>query len=380
MQGKWTVMAKKVMLSGVLVSALPVVATAASPELQMSPGVLGASEQVFRLQGMVFWGGVLAVAMVLGLAGWLFWQHRARPGDESSGRAVSEVLWLLVPVLVLLALAVPAARLLTALSQPDGNDLTIRVTGKQWRWHYDYLADGADRQLGLSYDSALVGTGKDADVLGVDRPLVIPSGRRVRLLMEAEDGVHSWWVPDLGVREQAVPGYVNEFWIEVPAGKEGRYLGRCGELCSRQKDFMPVVVEAVAEQAYRKWLNSEKVRIAAWQAQEQVAIRQRFASLQQAVSQGEQVYQKHCAICHQRDGGGMKGMAPALNAGASGKGLSRRDYFRIVVDGAGAMPGGRGVMLSSEMAAVLTYVRNAWGLSPGDLVQPGDVAAYQKVY
>jgi len=230
--------------------------------LNMTPGVTAISREVYDLHMLVFWICVAIGVAVFGVMFWSIYHHRKSQGAVAAQfheSALVEVLWTLAPILILVAMAVPATKTLIRLADARDAELTIKVTGYQWRWRYEYLNEGIDFFSTLATPRAQIANNaaKDATyLLAVDRPLVVPVGKKIRILTTAADVIHSWWVPALGWKRDAIPGFINESWTLIE--KPGVYRGQCAELCGRDHGFMPVVVEAVPEAEFRQWVESNK--------------------------------------------------------------------------------------------------------------------------
>ena len=310
-------------------------------------------------------------------------------------RKITVVLAALVVMTV--GMAVPAADTLVRMEDTRNSDITVKVTAYQWKWHYDYIDHGVGffsnlaassnqaRQLNSGIDPYEV----DNYLLDVDNPLVVPVGAKVRLLLTASDVIHSWWVPDLGGKKDAIPGFVNEFWFK--AEEPGIYRGQCAELCGRDHGFMPVVVNVVSEEEYDAWLvdqggTVEVQTAAAEMAAEPVQIAMASApvaaqpaqewTMELAMAQGETQYNANCAACHQVNGQGL----PPTFPGIAGSPVATGDiaaHIDISINGRpGTAMAAFGPQLSDEqLAAIVTYQRNAFGNDTGDLVTPADIAA-----
>ncbi|MFN3586244.1 MAG: cytochrome c oxidase subunit II, partial [Moraxellaceae bacterium] len=297
------------------------------------------------------------------------------------------------PFIILIVMAVPATRVLIEMNDSGEADLTVRVTGSQWKWHYEYISYGEQKDIGLGFLSVLSTPREEFDRRGkgisntpdfekhpnylveVDKPLVIPTGKKVRFLVTADDVIHAWWVPDFAVKKDAIPGFINEIWTNVPEGKEGVYRGRCAELCGKDHAFMPIVVRAVSQAEFDKWLVEAKARAEEEAKAAAMSADYKFADIAEASKLGEEQYKARCAACHQVAGTGLPPMFPALKGSkiVANKGDTAAQ-IHILLNGKGAMPAWKGVMTPKEIAAVITYTRNAWGNDTGDLVQPSDLA------
>ena len=320
------------------------------------------------------WLEVSAAAMF-----WSIVHHRKSRGAKAAQFHEStriELLWTVIPVLILIAMAAPATSTLLKMEDTSKADLTVLVTGSQWKWHYKYL------EYPVAFYS-LLATSKQqisGDVpkggnylLEVDNPLVLPVGKKIRFLMTSDDVIHSWWVPAFAVKKDANPGYINESWTRID--KPGTYRGQCAELCGKDHGFMPVVVVAKSAEEFEKWIARKGDEQATAKAQQQAQAAETM-TLPQAMALGEKVYLGHCAACHQPAGTGLPGIFPALNGSkVTTQAEHRAQHLDIVLhgkSGTAMQPFGK-QLTAQELAAVITYERNAWDNKTGDLVQPAEV-------
>lgn len=386
-----------ILRAGTVLLAAAMASTAmATSQYDMTPGVTEISQKVFELHRFMLY---ICIAIGVGVFGVMFYSifaHRkskgVKPADFHESTLV-EVIWTVIPFVILIVMAVPATRVLIEMNDSGEADLTVRVTGSQWKWHYEYLSYGEEKDIGLGFLSVLSTPRDEFDRRGkgisnmpdfekhpnylveVDKPLVIPTGKKVRFLVTADDVIHAWWVPDFAVKKDAIPGFINEIWTNVPEGKEGVYRGRCAELCGKDHAYMPIVVEAVSQADFDKWLVSAKARAEEEAKAAAMSADYKFADVAEASKLGEEQYNAKCAACHQVAGTGLPPMFPALKGSkmVANKGDTAAQ-INILLNGKGAMPAWKGVMTPKEIAAVITYTRNAWGNDTGDLVQPSDVA------
>ena len=238
--------------------------------LNMPVGVTELSKQIYALHMTIFWW---CVAIGVFVFGWMIWSlvafrksQGAQPDTTMTHSTKAEIVWTVIPVVILVIMAVPAARTLIAIEDTRNTELTVKVTGYQWKWQYEYLDEGISffstldrasdeaRQLQSGIDPSSV----QDYLLNVDNPLVVPEDTKVRVLLTAQDVIHAWWVPDFGMKKDAIPGFVNELWFKVDAGKTGTYRGQCAELCGRDHGFMPVVVKVVSKAEYADWVAAQK--------------------------------------------------------------------------------------------------------------------------
>ncbi|MGD1982529.1 MAG: cytochrome c oxidase subunit II [Chromatiaceae bacterium] len=351
--------------------------------LNMRPGVTETSQSVYDLHMTIFWVCCAIGVVVFGAMIYSIVKHRKSKGAVAAQfheSTTMEILWTIVPIVILVSMAVPATRTLLAMEDTSNADITIKVTGLQWRWKYDYVDGDAE---GISFISSLHPKhnearllGADADLsqfgdqylLDVDNPLVIPTGVKVRFLLTAADVIHAWWVPDLGWKKDAIPGFINEAWTQVD--EPGVYRGQCAELCGKDHGFMPIVVVAKAPDDYARWIQEQK-GVAAQAA----AAVDREWSMDELMAKGEQVYNTNCAACHQANGLGLAPTFPAIAGSAIATG-DIEAHLALVLDGkpGTAMAAYRNVLNDADLAAVLTYQRNSWGNAAG-LIQPAAVQA-----
>ena len=347
---------------------------AAQNQVNMSPGVTEIGADIFELHMLIMWICVVIGVAVFAVMFYSIYAHRKSKGHQASQFHEStkvEVAWTVVPFLILIAMAVPATSTLLEVYDNDEAELDILITGYQWKWKYEYLEESGEpvaffSNLATSQEE-IYNTDKKGDnyLLEVDEPLVIPTNTKVRFLVTANDVIHSWWVPEIAVKRDAIPGFINEAWTRVP--EEGIYRGQCTELCGAYHGFMPVEVHAVSRDEFDAWMAAKRGAAA---AQTQLAMQ--TLSVDDLMDQGKAVYDSACLACHGAQGQGGIGNAIAGSAVVMGD-LS--NHMAVVAKGVSgtAMQAFGGQLNDVEMAAVLTYQRNAFGNNTGDVVQPGDV-------
>ena len=349
--------------------------------LNMTRGVTGISNEVYDLHMLIFYICCAIAVVVFGAMFYSMYHHRKSKGAVAANFHEStkvEVIWTVIPIIILVLMAIPATRTLVAMEDTSQSDLTIKVTGSQWKWHYSYFGEDVEFfSLLATSQKAIDGIEEKGAhyLLEVDNPLVLPINRKVRFLLTSDDVIHSWWVPDFAVKKDTIPGFINEAWTRID--EPGVYRGQCAELCGRAHGFMPVVVHAMEEDKYDARLLAKKAEIE--QAKQEAA-----ASLTASLSQeelmtiGEKVYVDRCAVCHQVSGAGIPGAFPAI----TGSKIATGDvdtHIDVVVNGrAGtAMQAFANQLSDKEIAAVVTYQRNGLGNSTGDVVQASDVNAFK---
>ena len=345
----------------------------------MTPGVTPISRDVYQLHNAVL--GIVTVIGVLVFTAMFtsIYVHRKSRGYEAAKFTHStkaEVIWTAIPVLILVVMAIPATKVLIEMESTGGAEMNIKITGYQWLWKYEYIEDGVSFFSALDRDSnraRQIGSGIDPRtvenyLLEVDNRMVVPVNTRIRFLLTADDVIHSWWVPALGWKQDAIPGMINEAWTYIE--EEGVYRGQCAELCGADHGFMPIVVEAVSREAYDAWVAEQRGQMIA-SAHDSA----RLWSRDELMNHGANVYQAQCAACHQPDGTGLEPAFPALarNGASTGDLEAHLDAILNGREGT-AMTGFRDRLLPQDIAAAITFTRNAWGQEGGEVVQPSTVA------
>ena len=348
-------------------------------QVNMAPGATEVGERIYDLHMIILW---ICTVIGLGVFGVMFYSiiyHRKSKGAVAAHFHEStkvEIAWTVVPFLILIGMAVPATSTLLEVYDNDDAELDILVTGYQWKWKYEYINENGEN---ISFFSNLRTPQSEIHnsepkgefyLLEVDEPLVIPVNTKVRFLITGNDVIHSWWVPELAVKRDAIPGFINETW--TLAKEEGVFRGQCAELCGKDHGFMPIVVNVVSKEAYGEWLGAKQVEAAA--IKELMA--QTF-TLDQLVERGEAVYARSCLACHGANGEGGVGKPIAGSAIATGDIGAHLDVGINGVPGT-AMQAFGGQLNDVDMAAVITYQRNAFGNNMGDMVQPIDVYNHKK--
>ena len=344
-------------------------------ELNMTPGVSETSHDVYHLHMLVFEICVVVCVGVFAVLIYSIIKHRKSKGAKPASFHESttiEIIWTTIPFLVLVGIAIPATKTLLALEDTRNADMTIKITGYQWKWKYDYLDQGISFFSNLSTPRAEIENkeAKGEDYLEeVDNPVVVPIHKKIRFLVTSNDVIHSWWVPALGWKQDAVPGFINDAWTDIDT--PGTYRGRCAELCGKDHGFMPIVLVAKTEKDYEAWAAQQKAAEA-----KASAVPTRKMTKEELMADGDKIYHKICAACHQPTGQGIPGVFPAL-AGSKIANGPLADHIHIVLHGKpGTAMQAFGEQLSvTDIASVITYERNSFGNHTGDVVQPSDVAA-----
>ncbi|MFT5083688.1 MAG: cytochrome c oxidase subunit 2 [Lentisphaeria bacterium] len=350
---------------------LPAVAFAGELQFNMTEGVTSVSKEIYSLHMLIFYICCVIGVLVFGVMFVSMYLHRKSRGAEASNFHESltlELLWTVVPALILIGMAIPATSTLKKIYDTDNADINIKITGYQWKWRYEYLGEDVSFFSVLSTPESQIYNEEEKGqhyLLEVDQPLYIPTNKKVRFLVTANDVIHSWWVPDLAVKRDAIPGFTNAAWTYVE--EPGVFRGQCAELCGKDHGFMPIEVHAVPEEEFNVWLAKRKAdAVAIAEAAKQTLT---FEAL---YAQGESVYTKNCASCHQADGSGIPPTFPAIAGSKIAMGIVGLHIDRVLNGGQGMPPFGE-QLTPVESAAVITFQRNAFGNNMGDLVQPIDI-------
>jgi cytochrome c oxidase subunit 2 len=344
------------------------------------------AHQIYNLHTEIMWIIVAIFVVVFGAMTYAIVMHRKSVGHKAAQfheHVGVEIAWTIIPFFILIFMAWPATKTIIAMKDTSGADITIKATGYQWKWGYDYLQEGISFYSNLStprdqiedYDHK--GTKKNENYLiEVDNPVVVPVGKKVRIITTANDVIHAWWVPALGIKQDAIPGFVRDTWFK--ADTPGTYRGQCAELCGKDHGFMPIVVEAVTPEQYAAWVAVQKKKMAAAAPDPS-----KQWTLDELKSQGEKVYAGNCVACHQPTGMGLPGTFPALSGSKVVNGPKEGQIAvvlnGVVKDGKPTAMVAWGKQLSDvDIASVITFTRNNWANKTGDMVSPAEVKAARK--
>jgi cytochrome c oxidase subunit II len=345
-------------------------------QFDLHPPVSNIAEQQHALHWIMLWICIVIFIAVFGVMFYSVLKHRKSVGHKAANFHESvtvEVAWTVVPFLIVIAMGALATKAVVAQKDTTNADLTIKATGYQWKWGYDYIKGDGE---GISFLSMLdpaqremSETGRpqgDDYLLKVDNPMIVPVDRKVRIVLTAEDVIHAWMVPSLGVKQDAIPGFVRDTWFR--ATKTGDFYGQCAELCGKEHAYMPIHVKVVSQADYARWVEGKKKEMAAL-ADDPT----KQWALPELVARGEKVYTANCAVCHRPDGKGAGPIKPL-----DGSPIVVNDtaaQLRIVLHGAanGAMPPWKHLS-DTDIAAVISYTKNAWGNKTGQIVQPAQIA------
>lgn len=351
-------------------------------QLNLPPGVSEMARDVAWLHWMML---IICTIIFIGVFGVMFYsiiRHRKSKGHEPATFHENlgvEVAWTVIPFLIVIGMAIPATKTVVAMKDTTGADLTIKVTGYQWNWNYEYLdgpATGVSFFSNLSTPRAQIENREPKSntyLMEVDNPMVVPVNKKVRVVITAADVIHAWMVPDFGVKQDAIPGFLRDAWFR--AEKIGTYRGQCAELCGRDHAFMPIVVEVVSQADYEKWA-AEQTASASAGADEGVTT----LDEETLMARGEEIYTQTCVACHQANGKGLPGVFAALDGNEAYVLAPMKEQILTVLNGhpGTAMAAFRDQLNDVEIASVITYTRNAWsnaGKGPDPVVQPSDVSA-----
>lgn len=367
----------------VLMSGVLAVHTASAAvdywQMNMRKGVTPLSKDMYDLHMIGLMVCAVIGVLVFGVMIYSLIYHRKSKGYQPAKfheHAHLEIVWSIIPFLILVALAVPATKVLMRLEDSRDSDVTIKVVGSQWKWQYQYLDQGIRFFSNLATPYAQIQNTQPKGkwyLLEVDNPLVVPVHKKIRFLVTSSDVVHSWWVPALGVKRDAIPGFMHESWAWIE--KPGVYRGQCAELCGINHGFMPIVVKAVSEDDFAKWVNEQPKVEDQYAAPEGPIAEKPKKTREELMKLGKEKFETICAACHKVDGKGMPPLYPALKNSSVAVGYPISRHINLVLNGVtgSAMQPYKEQLNDEELAAVITYERNAWGNNTNDLVQPEDV-------
>jgi len=331
---------------------------------------------------------ILCTVIFVGVFGFMFWAcyaHRKSKGHKAAHfheNTTVEFLWTVIPMFILVIIAWPVTKTVIAQKDTSNADITVKVTGYQWKWGYDYVKGEGE---GISFISTLATPREQIEgrapkgehyLLEVDNELWVPVGKKIRMLTTAADVIHSWWVPVFGAKQDAIPGFIRDLWFK--ADKTGTFRSQCVELCGKEHGFMPIVVKVVTQDEYRKWVG-DKMKLIAAAADDP----NKHYPLDDLKRRGEQVYAKNCVVCHQATGKGAPPAFPPLDGSKMVLGPKQKQIETVlngvVRDGTPTAMAAFGKHLNDvELAAVITFTRNNWGNRTGEAIQPADVKALRK--
>jgi len=354
-------------------------------EWNLRPAGSKIAEDIHNLHEYVM---ILCTVIFIGVFAFMFYSvyaHRKSKGHKAAQfheNTTVEVLWTVIPLVILVIIALPATRTVVAQKDTSNPDLTIKVTGYQWKWGYDYVKGEGE---GISFLSTLSTPREQIEgkapkgehyLLEVDNELVVPVGKKIRMLTTAGDVIHSWWVPSFGAKQDAIPGFIRDLWFR--ADKTGTFRSQCVELCGKEHGFMPIVVRVVSQDEYSKWAG-DKLKLLAAAADDPT----KQYTLDELKTRGEKVYATNCVACHQATGKGAPPAFPPLDGSKVVNGPKEGQINTVlngvVRNGAPTAMVAFGKQLNDvEIASVITYTRNNWGNKTGEAIQPAEVKAQRK--
>ncbi len=355
---------------------------ASEHQYNLAPPVTKIAEQIYDLHTLMLVICLVIFVAVFGVMFYSIYAHRKskgyKPADFHESTTV-EIIWTLVPFLIVIGMALPATKTVVAMKDTSNADITIKATGYQWKWGYDYLKGEGE---GISFLSTLttprdqiknIAAKGENYLMEVDNNLVVPVNKKVRIVTTANDVIHAWMIPAFGVKQDAIPGFVRDTWFK--AEKVGVYRGQCAELCGKEHAFMPIVVEVKSEADYKAWVEGKKKEMLALADDPN-----KVWTPDELKARGEKVFGANCAACHQANGKGVPGAFPALDGDVVVKG-PKADQITVLLNGKNqGMPSWK-ALSDVEIASVITYTRNAWsnaGAGTDPVVQPADVTAARK--
>ena len=374
------IMATGLLMSGSTLAVNDMTGGPAVHQLNFQSPVTAIAADIYELH---VWMMVICGVIFLAVFGVMFYsilKHRKSVGHKAANFHESttvEIAWTVVPFIIVILMALPATKTVVAMKDTSNADITIKATGMQWKWGYDYLKGEGE---GVAFLSALATPREQVRgeavkgenyLLEVDHPLVVPVNKKIRIVTTANDVIHAWGVPAFGVKQDAIPGFVRDTWFK--AEKIGTYRGNCYELCGKEHAFMPIVVKVVSEQDYATWVVQQKTAMAS-----SADDPNKTWAVADLAARGEKVYAANCVACHQATGKGVPGAFPALDGSQVVNGM-QDGQIAIMLNGKNAMPSWKATLSDTEIAAVITYTRNSWNNKASDnIVQPAEVLAARK--
>ena len=373
-------MNKAVQLLTGLVSTFMAFGAHADWETNLTQGVTDLSHEVYDLHMLVLWVCVVIGVLVFGAMIYSMINHTAAKGYKAATfheSTKAEIVWTIIPIIILIGLAIPAAKALIKMEDSSNADMTIKITGYQWKWQYEYPEEGISffsslaeaSRTASARDSGIDPSTVDNYLLEVDNPVVVPVDKKIRFLFTSNDVIHAWWVPEIAVKKDTVPGFINDMWAQI--NEPGVYRGQCAELCGKDHGFMPIVLIAKEQAEYDAWVVEQLAM-----AKDEAAASEKTWDMAALMEQGEKVYTGSCVACHQAGGQGIPGVFPAITDSPIALG-DMAEHLNTIMNGrpGTAMQAFAGQLSDADIAAVTTFQRNGLGNSVGDMLQPSDVKA-----
>lgn len=369
---------------GAWVASQPIFAGADFWQLNMYKGVTPISKDAYYLHMVCMVVCAIIGVVVFGVMIYSMIHHRKSRGYKPASfhdNPRLEIVWSIIPFLILVGLAIPATRVLIRMDDTRESELTIKVVGYQWRWQYEYLDQGISFFSTLSTPFEQIQNKQKKSewyLLEVDKPLVVPTHKKIRFLVTSNDVVHSWWVPELGIKRDAIPGFMYEAWATIE--KPGTYRGQCAELCGVNHGFMPIVVQAVNQPDFDKWVATQSKNQDQYNQLEANVAAPKTMTRDELFALGKQRYEQFCSACHQSNGRGIPPMYPALKGSSVATGNPIARHINIILNGipGSAMQPYKDQLTDDEIAAIATYERNAWENNTNDIIQAADVATQRQ--
>jgi cytochrome c oxidase subunit II len=360
----------------------PVAGAALANQYNLQPPESVIANQIYDLHTLIMWIIFAIFVVVFGFMMYAILKHRKSVGHQAEQfheNTTVEIIWTIIPFIILIGMAYPATKTIIAMKDTSNPDVTIKATGYQWKWGYDYLQEGVSfyANLGTPRDQIdgdnVEGRKNNPNyLLEVDNAVVVPVGKKIRIITTANDVIHAWWVPAFGVKQDAIPGFVRDTWFK--ADRVGVYRGQCAELCGKDHGFMPIVVEVVEQDKYAAWIAEQKKKTTTAAAVDPA----KQWTLDELKAQGEKVYAANCVACHQANGMGVPNTFPALSGSKIAAG-PKDAHMNIVLNGKPGTAMAPFKHLSDvEIASVITYERNSWANKTADMVTPAEIKAARK--
>jgi len=354
--------------------------------LNLRQGVTPISQEIYQMHMVTLWVVTVIGVLVFGVMFWSIFHHRKSKGVKAakfSHSTTVEIIWTVIPTVIIISLAIPATKLLIKMDDTSESAITIKATGSQWKWKYDYL-DGVgegitmfssldDKSKEISQrDSGLDPMDHEFYLRDVDEPIVLPINTKIRILTTSQDVIHAWWLPDLGWKRDAIPGFINDNWAVIE--KTGTYRGKCTEICGAGHGYMPIVLKAVTMDDYTTWVDEKKLAQAASKNTSNIVL-----NMEELMTKGEKVYKAQCLVCHQANGQGLKGAFPSIvGSPVAIEASNRMRHIQQIIYGKGLMPAFGEQLSDVDIASVVSFTRNAWGNNTGDIVQAKEVSEARK--
>ena len=363
-------------------------------DVDILPPASAVAKEIYDLHWAILWVCVGIFVVVFGAMFWSLFMHRRAMGAKAAQfheNTTIEILWTIVPFVILIGMAYPATRTILEMKDASNPDMSIKVTAFQWGWDYDYLNDGVRFTSLLATPRNQI---EDWDhkaaprnpnyLLEVNNPVVVPVGKKIRLLITSNDVIHGWYVPQLGINQYGIPGFVKDAWFK--ADKAGTFRGQCSQICGKEHGYMPIVVVAKAPEEYAAWVKEQKAKMpapAAEAAPAQAAAAppedpNKKWTLDELKAKGADVYAANCIACHQATGKGVPGAFPALDGSKVVTGPKAAQIATVLGGRPGTAMASFARLSDSELAAVITHTRNSWGNKTGEAIQPAEIKAARK--